>query len=1021
MVLKFPFVAHIALWLFWVANGCWQPDAFAFSQWITDDLTKTVSGQTTAIQQDETGFVWIGTEYGVLRYDGDAFQRASEVDTTAAWLDYVPIHYLTLDTRGDLWIVSQEGLVVYKGPGSRFEKVDALAALDITVFEERAVDQFWVGTANGLYLFDASSNKLELVQGMGTHHASITSVVEDSQARLWVGTSAGLNLLDTETNQLVKTVNGDNEPITTSVSFIMEDDAGKIWVGTKGEGLFRVTLEGAPSVSNTALLERIDGIPTDRLTDGIKDAQGNFLLGTLQEGVIIWDPRLQQARSFPEGDPEDSSKTERLRQAVSVLFLDKTGILWVGMSEGVKKYPWEERRSLVHENERFFDQLELKQVKSIARAARGDIWIGTYGQGVLQVSPHDKRFKWHVHDPLNDNSLLDNRVISLEVDKSQNVWIATHTGLSRYDSLNDVYSFYFHEEESNHVVLQEIFVSRENEILVATANNGILQYNPLNDQFEQWTAMQAVEEGRMLNYVRHIIEDNTGMLWLAAGFDGLIGIDQDESIMRTIRDGSATVQMIRGQEVISVARGLDGTIWAGTLGGGVFRITPDSDQAVQITKKDGLPGNEVSCVLEDRAGFIWIVTRNGVARIDPESDDIIRFDRHDGLLYDQAHYNACMREESTLYLGNDEGVKLIDTDKLVVDKIGPRVELVDVQVWGKPHPFSHTSRIITLEQDQNTIELKFMIPDFLNPDENALLYRFGGEEDAWQEAGAGHRVTLSEIKSGTHHLQVKGANHSGVWGPPVSYELRVGSFRGGMWDTSMAVYVALFLVVGLLVRMHYRHKSELNELKRRLEDQGSQSAENVRSQIARDLHDDLGADLSRLVLSLENRLQRSDLSDFSRAWTRECWDYAQRITREVRHLSWAVDPERNWLTDLVDRIYREAYETFEMDKVEFRTSRIPRVFLPPAVRKDIFLIFREALTNIANHASAEEIRVYVNYKEDLLELTIEDNGVGFDPALIKAGNGLNNMRRRAQNLNARLAWENGPEGGTKVFLEVPLN
>ena len=1002
-----------------------QTLAFAFPPQQTTEhgIAKTLAGEINTVLQDERGFLWVGTEEGVFRYDGNVLMRSGELDPSFSWLDHIPVRNLLVDTKGRIWITSQEGTVVYEGPEVGMYLVEPLASLEITAWYEDKVDQFWIGADEKLYVFDLARNYLEPVNIPG-QVTSITTLYKDKQDRLWIGTDAGLQVLYTPTMEFLDRDSFNYDRPIPRVTFFTEDANGTIWVGTAGDGLLKVNSEKSSSSLYSFQIEQSRGITSRHLTSIVVDADGHFLIGTEQHGIFRWDPLKQNETSIPVVHPHINYEAIYAGQYISALFQDKTGLLWIGTSSGLSKGPARSILPLDTRESQLLAQLDLGQAKSFAHDAFGNLWIGTFGQGVIRINLENGDYSKFVHNPEDKNTLIDNRVISIDVDRSQNVWIATHAGVSRYDIRNGEFKTYLRSEVPNHIIFRYVFISSKNEILIATENEGVLQYNPLNDQFERWAVTVDNEEGGGVYNVRHIIEDHHGLLWFAAGLDGLIRFDQSESVIRVINDGPSAFQVIRGHEVISVVRGTDSDIWAGTLAGGVFRISPDNEKIIQLKEEDGLPGNEVSCLLEDRNGYIWAASRGSLARIDPASNQIVRFGKHNGLVYDQVYYNACTRKEALMYIGSGQGVTVIDTENLAIDEPGPSVELADFQVGNKPHPFSHNSREISLLHNQNDLRFRFMIPDFLSPDENQLMYRLDGDEDVWKEADPGNVVSLSALEPGKYNLFVKAANHVGVWGKPVMYEVNIASLSQARWLNGVLIASGFLLVIGLMLRMHSKHKKQIQDLKKEYEtlrDHSDQSAENIRSQIARDLHDDLGADLSRLVLSLENRLQRDDLSDFSRAWTRECWDYAQRITREVRHLSWAVDPDRNWLPDLVDRIYREAYDTMDIDKVEFRTSKIPRVFLPPSMRKDIFLIFREALTNISTHASAEKVRIHVNYREDLLELFVEDNGVGFEPERINEGNGLKNMRRRAQNLNARLTWENVPDGGTMVVLEVPLN
>ena len=988
------------------------------------ELTRALSGKTSAILQDKDGFLWIATEHGVLRYNGTSLSSAENLDGSASWLAGVPVQQLLQDARGNVWIVSKEGIAVWEKRNRRIQRINELDSLDVSSIIEHEGTLFWIGTKKGVYLFDAVRKILNPVAPtLDKAIGPVTSMYKDDDERLWIGTSSGLFFINPDTNSLSAVSSLEQKGNVSPVSFITQDFNGTIWAGTLGDGLLQVIAPSNTTDSNVYSVESVHGVPAERLTSMIKDKNGRFLIGTAQKGLFLWDPLRQSALTFQGTMYLGGQIAAHNSQTITALFQDRTGVLWAGTTNGLLKGIVNPGLVMDSQLEELLGDSEIKHVKTFSRGADGRLWAGTFGQGLLSVNSQTGELSQYRHDSENTNSIVNDRIIAIEMDKLQHLWIATHAGLSRYDTKNDQFKTYLEGPGNDHLLFQDVFVSRDNEILVTTSNAGVFKYNPLNDQFEPWPLRVGQEDAKKFYDIRHVYEDRNGVLWFAAGLEGLIRFDRDESAIRTIGNKPSVYQVIRGHEVISVTQSEHGDIWAGTKGAGIFRLSSESDQISHFSQDEGLSGNEVFCVIEDSGGYIWAALRNGLVRIDTDSDEVVRFDKHDGLAYGQVHFNACFNHGDLLYLGNDKGITAIRTNKVEIDKQGTLAELTGVSVWDQPFPYSGESQTISLSRDQNYIQLQFMIPDYLSPDENKLMYRLDGFEDTWNVSGEDYVVSYTDLDPGKYHLLVKASNHRGVWSSPRAYEIKVSAFPAIGLGLSEGITLGFVLLICLVFTLHFTYKRRIDNLEKKyaaLKSERNHSAENIRSQIARDLHDDLGADLSRLVLSLENRLQREDLSDFSLAWTRECWDYAQRVTKEVRHLSWTVDPERNWLPDLVDRIYREAHDTFETDQVDFRTSRIPKVFLPPLARKDIFLIFREAVTNISNHASTENISIFVNYKAELLELIIEDYGVGFDPDEVKEGNGLKNMRRRAQNLNARLAWERIPQGGTRVMLQVPL-
>ena len=707
------------------------------------------------------------------------------------------------------------------------------------------------------------------------------------------------------------------------------------------------------------------------------------------------------------------------------MFFDRTGLLWIGTANGAFKSTRRPTLSSTNSLSQNLQALNIKHVKSLVKDVNGHFWIGAFGEGVVRVDEQEGEIIHYKNRPDDPNSLVDDRVLALDVDKDHNVWILTSGGISRFDLKSDSFSSYLESDDvsivDEKVIFQDIFVSEANEVWVATSFDGILKYDAQKNQFESRELPLKITNDESLLEIRQVIEDNEGGLWFAAGKGGLLKYDSESQFIEEIEyTNEANEAILAGKEVVSITRSSNGDLWIGTLQSGVFRVDLDTGGVIQYSRKRGLPGNEVRCILEDHNGYIWIATRHGLARYNPDLDTLFKYDEHDGLKSTQFYYNSCILSDGSLFLGNNLGVEVLNIEDLGEEEPRPSVQLSSIRVLNTPVHLNDQRQSIQLERDHNHIRFQFFLPDYLNPDENQLMYKLTGVDTEWMTAEEKNVVTFTDLPPGTHQLFVKGANHRGVWSEPAIYSIQVSSIRWFFFGGIGLTGLLLIGGIGALLSYRKKYKSRIKELEEEmlaLQDESQQSVERTKAAIARDLHDDLGADLSRLVLSIENRLQRDDLSDFSLSWTQELWEYAQRVTREVRFLSWSVDPDRNWLPDLVDRIYREAHDSFDVDKIQFLTSKIPHIHLAPSTRKDIFLIVREAMTNIISHAEAEKIRIQVNYKKRMLELIIEDDGVGFDVDKIVEGNGLSNMRKRASNLNANLFWESTQGKGTRVVFQ----
>ena len=979
--------------------------------------------------QDEKGFIWIATDKGLLRYDGNVLSSAIQLDQGAVWLDRVSIHKLERDSNGRIWVVLQDRVAYWDWNTHTFQPVSFLDGLRVTDIVEQGKQKFWVSTEDGLYFYDASSTDDRAVEKLvfiserndPRNRNFITALYLDKNGWLWMGTSEGACILDTQTRNITEiTKPGDSLSMEYTV-FIEEDVTGAMWIGTRENGLLRVLINESEGGEWGSEIDHFSSLPADRLLSVQKKPNGHFIMGT-HAGLFGWDPVNTQVVDVFDSFVLEHMETLMPGERVLSLHVDQTGLVWLGTENGVYKSTY---RPAFSTDRTYADSLGIKHIKSIVLDKHQGLWAGSFGEGVVHIDGQSGAVTRYKSKPDEPNSLVDDRVVAIDIDQTQHVWILTSGGISRLNPYTNTFKSYLASNDvsvfDENLIFQEIFVSQANEVWVTTSYFGVLKYDPVQDVFKRWDEPIPGYTDQSLYEIRHLIEDDEGNIWFAAGRDGLLKFDTAGQSIQTLEDilGEAA-GALKGEEFVTLTQSSSGEIWAGSLQGGAFRIDPRSQTVTSLTRLDGLPGNEITCIKEDKKGFIWMVVRDGLARYDTQRNTVLKFDEHDGLRSTQFYYNSCLLAHDTLYLGNNVGAEEINLQTFDALERRPSVQLTSVQVMD--HTLKNQAYIspIQLNKVNNFVRFQFFVPDYLDPSENQLLYKIPGLSPEWKVADVDNVVSLEDLQPGAYQLFVKGANHRGVWSDPQIYTIQVSSFSWFLWGGVGIGMMLLLAVGGLVYRARTKYVTRIRDLEAdnmTLQDESEQSIQRTKSEIARDLHDDLGADLSRLVLSLENRLQREDLSDFSLTWTQECWEYAQRITREVRFLSWSVDPERNWLPDLVDRIYREAHESFDVDRIQFITSKIPNIHLAPKVRKDIFLIFREALTNIINHASARKIRIQVDYKKGMLVIILEDDGVGFDVDKIVEGNGLSNMKKRASDLRANLYWESQRGSGTKVVLQ----
>jgi signal transduction histidine kinase len=457
-----------------------------------------------------------------------------------------------------------------------------------------------------------------------------------------------------------------------------------------------------------------------------------------------------------------------------------------------------------------------------------------------------------------------------------------------------------------------------------------------------------------------------------------------------------------------------GALWAATIGGGVVRF--DSPGAARPaarawTVSDGLPSNEVTCLTEDLAGRLWIGTTRGVARLDPENGEIRRFTTADGLA--NHHVRAAYRDrQGDLWFGTLQGLSRL---RGASGTASPplRAVITSIEVAGVPRPLAEDGATdagrFRAARGADRLRVGFTAPSADLDQPPHYRYRLVGFDDAWSAPTRDRAVTYGSLRPGSYRFEVVASDEAGSAASPAGFDVEIPSppWRSG-W--AIALYALLALGAAWLA-----HRARLARLL---------AVERVRTRIAADLHDDLGASLSRIAVLSEIARRSSSIDGSAAPELEEIADTARRITEEADDIVWAIDPSQDDLARLLARVRPLAADLLGDRGIELdwdAPSDAPSVRLAADRRRHLLLVLKEALHNAARHSGARRVAVRVEAPRDAIRVEVSDDGVGFDPAdppASASGRGLASLRARAAALGGRLELLSKPGAGTTVRLEI---
>jgi signal transduction histidine kinase/ligand-binding sensor domain-containing protein len=965
------------------------------------DVWQTEQGlpqdSVTAIVQTRDGYLWLGTYNGLVRFDGARF-KVFDTRNTPEFGDS-RITSLLEDADGTLWIGHETGGLTQLRAG-KFTAVNlgnGWPGGTIWAMETDADGVLWLLNKEGALLSMAGEKLVIPNAGSG---GSVPSFAKDKNGELWVVRGSLLGTL--RKGQLAPWV-PQVQPDTSDVQMACASRDGGLWL----MGSARVKkLIGQGTV--------VDLGPTpwgrlDSVTALLETKSGDLLAGTLHEGLFLLSP---------DGTNLHFTRQNGLSHDwVLGLCEDREGNLWVGTGGGGLDVLRRRKVEMVKAS----DDWQGRAILSVTPAAEGGLWVGTEGAGLYRLDKGEAK-------PFTEtNGLLNYFTWSVLEDQRHDLWVGTFGG-GLFVRQEGKFQFPKGLEDPTAVVLA-LYQDRQGVMWVGT-QSGLARY--ANGQCTWFTR----KEGLVLPDVRVITEDETGAIWFGMSGGGLGRLNAGKLTQFRRPDGLAN------DFVWSLLAEKDGTLWVGTFGGGLCRLR--DGRFATISTREGLPNNVICHIADDGLGNFWISSYGGIFRV-PKQElnrcadgqlnavNCLAYGKAEGLstLECSGGFQSagCQTPDGQLWFPTIKGLAVVDPASVRINPLPPPVlieeVIVDDQSVPLPAPdLSAPAARLQIQPGKHRFEFRYTGLSLVAPEKVRFKYRLDGLEPDWVDVGTRRVAYYSYLKPGDYTFQVIACNNDGVWsesGPMLAFRV-LPRFWQTWWFTGGAVLVGVGVVGGAA---RYITRRRLHKKMERLERQ--RALENERARIAKDIHDDLGSNLARIMmLSQSNRAEGEDSQQIV---TRlgKVYLTARELTRTMDEIVWAVSPHHDTLDSLVNYLGKFAQDFLNVAGIRCRLIvpiQLPAWPLTAEVRHSLFLAFKEALHNVVKHAAATEVHVSLTLAEAGFTASIEDNGRGFDPANVGAistdplriagGNGLANMRKRIEGIGGECQVESAPGKGTTV-------
>jgi signal transduction histidine kinase/ligand-binding sensor domain-containing protein/CheY-like chemotaxis protein len=772
----------------WIAASAAQA-AIDGSPLILEHLTMAdglPQGTVFASLQDSQGFMWFGTEDGLVRYDGHDLVRYAHSPNVRGGLPGNFIYQIVEDAHHDLWMaIKDAGVARWNRATDSFTvyrrnpaKTDSLASDSARAILVDARGRVWIGTSDaGIDMLEPETGHVEHIRHDPTNTDSliddrIFTLMIDRSGSMWVGTETGLDRRQGERGVFTHLSRSAEDPHSLGahqISAVLEDKSGTLWVGTYDGGLNQIEQNGRVVRTFRHDPQRPASLSNDDVRAILEDQAGHLWVGTT-DGLNLFD---RATGAFTHYAHEESDADSLRDSFVRSLYEDSTGIVWIGTDTGGVSR-WNPRSWDLGGHRPIW--LGGKDVTAFADAPNGKVWIASRGGGLVQYDVDSG--ETNAIDTIvgRRNAVGDPRVMALREDRHGALWIGTMTsGLRKLAPSGRIESIAVKPGDPRSLSdsgIMTIFEAHDGRLWIGTHDGGANVLDPATGLIRQLPYGSSAPGAISAAGVSAIAEDLKGNFWIGTDGGGLDLARPDGSVIRVFRHDPNDAASLPANMVYALAVDAGGRVWIGTDGGGLALAVgspsaPDSIRFQTVSRNEGLSSDTIWGVLTDAAGRLWLSGNAGLMRFDPESRAVKTFHREHGLQGEEFNSGAYYRlRDGRLCFGGPGGFNIFDPSRLSENRRPPRLALTGLEVLGVPAPSAVPYWLldrIVVDHRASVISLDFGALDFTSPKRNRLAYRMVGLTDQWIDLGSQHRISLTNLDAGDHLLEVRAANADSVW------------------------------------------------------------------------------------------------------------------------------------------------------------------------------------------------------------------------------------------------------------------
>ncbi|KAF2330663.1 hybrid sensor histidine kinase/response regulator transcription factor [Flavobacterium daemonense] len=797
-----------------------SPKSFAQSNSLSFNHLDVINGLSNnsvlAISQDSTGFIWIGTKYGLNRFDGRTFKifkNDPNNKTSISSSDF--IKKIALDQDQKMWVVS-DGLDLYHAKDNTFESIISQKENIVKVFRDHK-GNLWIGSLTQLKFKAAKSEKILSIK-IAKDNLQVSEFFEDNEHHIWVGTSDGLFELFFADNKMVikrhfssqfkNNKNGD------LISSIVQDQNLNLWIGTKKSGLYLFDKKSLQLTHFSKNSNDKNTLINNNIRKILVHKNGSLWIGT-QDGLSILNPYTRNFINY-QHDPVNLNSLSQ--NSIYDIFQDKNGSVWIGTYFGGVNVVYSVNTPFtVYQNNINKNSISSNIISAIVEDGRHNLWIGTEAGGLNYFNRDSQLFTSYKNNINDKNSLSSNLVKSIAVDKNQNIWIGTNLGgVNLYDPKTGSFTVFRRNASSNSITSDNVnclIVTRNNKLFIGT-DTGLDVYDIAQKKFSFTPTKGRTFLDKSLNA---LFEDKKGTVWIGTPL-GIFNYKGSKLQHKDFRDSSNKPFRYN---INCFVEDSQGRIWVGTYHNGLALLDLKNSTFKIFNINNGLPSDNILALTEDNDGNLWIGTDNGLVKYNRRFNTFRSFNLFDGLPDIQFNTNSAFHDtQGRMYFGTYNGLVSFIPHNIQKNTMAPDVVLSNLKLFNKSVKVNDENNLLkedlnyssslTFDYDQNNFTIEFSALNFIKANKNKYAYRLEGFEKNWNYVDI-PSATYTNLPAGDYQFLVKSANNDGIWNKNIKkINIEVLPPLWKTWWAYLIYFIAVFALVYYIMKF-LKARSELKQ------------------------------------------------------------------------------------------------------------------------------------------------------------------------------------------------------------------